>query len=456
MHLMAPKFREADPEKTGNVEQPRPREQAPEQPAPVPQTPDLAEGPPPGADPADPDLTMDDADDAPTNTAHGDVLPPAASSPQPLSAEEGVEMEDTAFFYGNDPDDGDAQMTSALPGAFQIVGVDPVIATRAAYARVKKRRPTMMELYGRGTIVHGANVSFKNLNVHGLDALDLRTLKPSGQPWDFTKTSDHRLALWLVRTRKPTWMIGSPPCTAFSSLMHLNKKKMSPQQFDAMLREGRLHLHSMIQIYVEQIKNHGHFLHEHPQGATSWVDPIMKKLLEHPAVHSVVGHQCEFGLTTPDADGRPMVAKKPTRFATSSVHMAPRLGRRCTGTHPHQQLVAGRAASAAFYPPGLTLEILRGIRDTADMAPDQCADESAPPQLEKAMISAGLFHDQAAPLSAVLRIQDLQKQCEHIKVNGRVSDGSSTAVPLSVKDMYRDEYTSEALPHGNICEAMSD
>ena len=61
-----------------------------------------------------------------------------------------------------------------------------------------------------------------------------------------------------------------------------------------------------------------------------------------------VGHQCEYGLVTPDAHGKPVAAKKPTKFASSSVHMLRRLGKKCTGSHPHQPLLGGRAANAAF------------------------------------------------------------------------------------------------------------
>ena len=34
-----------------------------------------------------------------------------------------------------------------------------------------------------------------SLNVTGLGALDLRTVKPDGTPWDFTKKADRRLAM---------------------------------------------------------------------------------------------------------------------------------------------------------------------------------------------------------------------------------------------------------------------
>ena len=87
-----------------------------------------------------------------------------------------------------------------------------------------------MELYGRGSLIHGANVTNKNLNVQGLDALDLRTRKPSGEPWDFPKPSDRTFAVWLAKTRKATWVSGAPPCTACSNLQGLEFPNISSQK----------------------------------------------------------------------------------------------------------------------------------------------------------------------------------------------------------------------------------
>ena len=46
-----------------------------------------------------------------------------------------------------------------------------------------------MELDGRGAIVNDANGACRALNLEGLDALDIRTVNPSGQSWDFNKRS---------------------------------------------------------------------------------------------------------------------------------------------------------------------------------------------------------------------------------------------------------------------------
>ena len=62
-----------------------------------------------------------------------------------------------------------------------------------------------------------ANGPRRALNVHGTDALDLRTFKKNGDPWDFNLRRDREEALQRIDDEKPTWLIGSPPCTYFSA-----------------------------------------------------------------------------------------------------------------------------------------------------------------------------------------------------------------------------------------------
>ena len=90
----------------------------------------------------------------------------------------------------------------------------------------------------------------------------------------------------------------------------------------------------------------------------------MEALARNPLVHCVVADQCAYGLVTPNDEGNPTPALKPTRFMTSSAQMARSLSLRCTKDHVHQPLVSGRCAAAAYYPLGLVRAILQGMRDT--------------------------------------------------------------------------------------------
>ena len=141
-----------------------------------------------------------------------------------------------------------------------------------------------------------------------------------------------------------------------------------------------MHLHFVISLYKMQLEGKRHFLHEHPAGATSWRDAQMVKLLRQPGVRCVVSDQCMYGLKTPGQNGKLVPAKKPTKWATSSIYMANRLSTRCDGSHKHQHLMSGRAAAAAYYPAGLITSILGGMRDTADAEDPE--EEESPPQLK--------------------------------------------------------------------------
>eukprot|EP00972_Heterocapsa_arctica_P060374 8904351-Heterocapsa_arctica.AAC.1 len=68
-----------------------------------------------------------------------------------------------------------------------------------------------------------------------------------------------------------------------------------------------------------------------------------------PGVIATVADQCQYGLTSVDAEG-PGAARKTTRFLTNSTHIARELDKRCPGDHRHVQLINGRAAAAQKYP----------------------------------------------------------------------------------------------------------
>ena len=112
--------------------------------------------------------------------------------------------------------------------------------------------------------MQAANSSCRNLNVEGLDAFDLRTVKENGQPWDFTRAADRAEARERCKSRRPKWLIGSPPCTYFSTLMQLNFSRMDPEHVKRVMAEARLHLHFTISLYYDQLLRGDQFLHEHP------------------------------------------------------------------------------------------------------------------------------------------------------------------------------------------------
>ena len=113
-----------------------------------------------------------------------------------------------------------------------------------------------------------------NLTIEGGQTYDLFADK-DGRRWGFSKASDRKAVKKEIEDQKPFFVIGSPPCTPFSSLRFLNKHKKS---YKRKLAEGRALLRFATEIYEVQVANGRHFLHEHPVGASSWKEACIKKL----------------------------------------------------------------------------------------------------------------------------------------------------------------------------------
>ena len=97
------------------------------------------------------------------------------------------------------------------------MGVEPIDAQRYMFKLTKNsNQVTFHEFYGRGTLVEQAELS--SFNVKGLRSLDFANVKPDGSRWDFRLKKDRHEAMRLVELEDPDWIIGAPPCTAFSVL----------------------------------------------------------------------------------------------------------------------------------------------------------------------------------------------------------------------------------------------
>ena len=172
----------------------------------------------------------------------------------------------------------------------------------------------LMEMYGQGSLVTEANNKRRPLNLRGLNAFDLRTLKPDGTPWNFNVRADRHLAQRMIDTDDPDWIVGSPPCTAFSIWSRqMNYRKMDPEKVRVAIEEGVRHLNFCCKLYRRQLARGKHFLHEHPARALSWKHPQILSILGLQTVHLATADQCMYGLETPSAvDKSPAPAMKPT------------------------------------------------------------------------------------------------------------------------------------------------
>ena len=186
-----------------------------------------------------------------------------------------------------------------------------------------------------------------------------------GKPWDFSAPEMRDKARKLVKSTKPMLLIGSPMCREWSVLQNLNRDRRCPAKYAQRMREARVHLAFVIELYKMQSDQGRYWLHEHPKSARSWKETNVVELLMRKDSILVEGHMCQFGLVSSDERGGGAVLK-PTYFATNCRGVADQLERKCSNNngprdHRHVPLLNGRAKKAGEYPPGLCEAICRGL-----------------------------------------------------------------------------------------------
>ena len=94
-------------------------------------------------------------------------------------------------------------------------------------------------------------MSRRNLNIEGLNAMDLRTIKEDGTPWDLTQSADRKAACQKIAEDKPDWLIGSPPCTVFCQWnAYMNHpKNLDHDAVKKIIKKGRRHLRLKPSLY---------------------------------------------------------------------------------------------------------------------------------------------------------------------------------------------------------------
>ena len=105
-----------------------------------------------------------------------------------------------------------------------------------------------------------------------------------------------------------------------------------------------------------------YFLFEHPLASKIWQFLRMKRLAAKPGVYEVTFHQCAFGQLTTDASNKTGLVYKPTRVITNMAPATVILDKKCSREHDHVQLLSGRAANAAIYPPDMCKAILECLK----------------------------------------------------------------------------------------------
>ena len=232
----------------------------------------------------------------------------------------------------------------------------------------KRRGADVVEVFSPPRIAQEAAMkAYSGTRLRPGWSLDLTRNDPkTGMPWDLSDKSVQNRVRKLVRDSAPLFLIGSPPCTAFSSMQNASRSKRDPATVEKELEEAKQHMRFCIELYVMQLDGGRCFIHEHPAGATSWNLPETIQLLMHEEVGVATFDMCQFGMTA-KKDGVERPVQKCTRVASNSKEVLKRLRIKCPNKggpgqpHEHIQLEGTLTKEAQVYPKLFCQTVCEGV-----------------------------------------------------------------------------------------------
>ena len=186
----------------------------------------------------------------------------------------------------------------------------------------RRKGADIVEVYSQPRIAQEATMFAKDgLKLNPGWSLDLTRTNPgTGKPWNLADPATQAQVRRMVVEDKPLFVVGSPPCTAFSIMQNISRAKRDPKIVEKELEDGRRHLKICTQLCLIQLQSGRFFVHEHPVGATSWKEPCMTELMGQPGVDTVVVDMCAFGMRV-DSGKVQGPAMKSTRIASNSAEV---------------------------------------------------------------------------------------------------------------------------------------
>ena len=91
-------------------------------------------------------------------------------------------------------------------------------------------------------------------------AYGLSTNNRNGTPWDFDRLEKRKQCMEDVFKLHPSFLIGSPMCTAFSALQALKKSRMSKEKLEALWEKGVRRMRFALKLYRLQAERGRWFL----------------------------------------------------------------------------------------------------------------------------------------------------------------------------------------------------
>ena len=229
--------------------------------------------------------------------------------------------------------------------------------------------PDVVEVYSQPRVTQAAAEFDKDgMKLSPGWSLDFTRADPqTGEAWDLSRPDVQSRVIKLVERTQPLFIIGSPPCTAFSPLQNLSKHKRDPSVVRAELDAGRIHLEFCAKLYDIQNKAGRFFVHEHPCNATSWAEECVAKIAAMDGVDVATVDMCTYGMRV-NVGPVQGPARKRTRIMSNSKEVLKRIASLCPNSgedkslhHVHVPLDQGRAKRCQVYPREFSRRICDGI-----------------------------------------------------------------------------------------------
>ena len=225
------------------------------------------------------------------------------------------------------PDDTpDAVLNRSMP---KMDSIRVELTMKGAEKMFQRKGVDVAEVYSQPRIVQEAAMrTYDGTKLIPGWSLDLTLCDPStGEPWDLADPKVQSRVKKLVVETKPFLLIGSPPCTMFSSLQNLSKHKANKAEWDKKMKEAEKHLAFCMELYRIQIRGKRFFLHEHPHNATSWKMKEVIQVMAEVDVEVTECDMCAYGLVVKEGDEE-VIARKRTKLMSNSPEVIKRCSRR--------------------------------------------------------------------------------------------------------------------------------
>ena len=137
----------------------------------------------------------------------------------------------------------------------QVDDIRVELILKEAMKLYERKGPDIVELFSQPRVCQEVGGrQFGGTTLKPGYSLDLTMKDPAtGRPWDLSRADVQSRVRKLIRDTKPYCVIGSPPCTAFSPLQEISRKRRDRRVMARELRAGKAHVRFGVEIYNMQV-----------------------------------------------------------------------------------------------------------------------------------------------------------------------------------------------------------